>query len=90
MSKYIEPKEQARVIYNSFYSMETHQNSVRVRDLVAKNSSIIHIDGLIAQFEQLFYDFGLGYLGKSEARNDIAKYGRWQQLQKVKEEIEKL
>lgn len=90
MSEYVKPIVIAKEMYNSFYSLNSHQSSVKIRELTAKASSIVHIDGLITLLEHLFYDYGLGYIGKCEARNDITEYKKWQHLQKVKEEIKKL
>lgn len=55
-----------------------------------KACALIHIGGCIEQFEEVFHTYGLGFMGRSESKNDYTKHKHWQWLKEVEQEIEKL
>lgn len=44
----------------------------------ARQCAIIAVEREIELLDQLFYVYGLGFIGKAEARNDITKWKRYE------------
>lgn len=52
-----------------------------------KKYALIAVQEIIENIKGVFYSYGIGFIGTSEARNNIEKWATYQYLQKVKEEI---
>lgn len=77
-------KEKAKELYNKFYNTDSHGNSVKVRESLAKQCALIAVDEILEELEyrkQIIDDYD--YLFDW----DNIVIGFWQE---VKQEIEKL
>ena len=70
------PKEKAQELYNKFYNTDSHGNSVKLRESLAKQCALIAVDEIMSDLTYLPY--GLDYL---------IKIDYWEE---VKQEIEAL
>lgn len=83
--KKLSHKEEAGRIYNLFYSVCAHPNSVAFRKEAAKEYALIHIEGVMYNLAKLQKKFGIDEI---VIVREIRKEVKW--WIKVKEEIESI